>query len=179
MDWHRYNVTLQFRYVQVRIKPIVTLYRIAFVPAQKLYRIRLLFTHENGDFGVFSVMERSCAARISKVEPVTYRIGVHTIPESFSCQHEKYSVSYEHSLNRRDTTPNKTTMHTHTHTNEQLRLPQEKEWRPVWGVVTRDDSQRRFLVQHSVTMLQQCCNHSKQCRNNVTTPCWAKNRPCE
>ena len=117
MDWHRYKVTLQFRYVQVRIKPIVILYRIAFVPAQKLYWIRLLFTHENGDFGVFSVMERSCAARISKVEPVTYRIGVHTIPESFSCQHEKYSVSYEHSLNRRDTTPNKTTMHTHTHTH--------------------------------------------------------------
>ena len=38
------------------------------MPAQKPYRIRLLFTHENGDFGVFSVMERSCAARISKVE---------------------------------------------------------------------------------------------------------------
>ena len=110
---------------------------------------------------------------------VTYRIGVHTILESFSCQHEKYSVSYEHSLNRRDTTPNKTTIHTHTHTNEQLRLPQEKEWRPVWGDVTRDDSQRPFLVQHSAAMLQQCCNHSKQCQNNVATLCWAKNRRCE
>ena len=33
--------------------------------------------------------------------------------------------------------------------------------------VTRDDLQRRFLAQHSVAMLEQCCNHSKQCRNNV------------
>ena len=47
------------------------------------------------------------------------------------------------------------------------------------GDVTRDDSQRRFLAQHSVAMLEQCCNHSKQCRNNVATLCCAKNRPCE
>ena len=38
-----------------------------------------------------------------------------------------------------------------------------------------DDSQRRFLKQHSVAMLEQCCNHSKQCRNNVATLCYAKN----
>ena len=25
-------------------------------------------------------------------------------------------------------------------------------------------------------MLEQCCNHSKQCRNNVATLCSAKNR---
>ena len=30
--------------------------------------------------------------------------------------------------------------------------------------VTRDDSQRRFLVQHSIAMLEQCCNNLKQCR---------------
>ena len=40
-----------------------------------------------------------------------------------------------------------------------------------WGNVTLDDSQRRFLPQHSVAMLEQCCNPSKQCRkqcrNNV------------
>ena len=45
--------------------------------------------------------------------------------------------------------------------------------------VTRDDSQRRFLAQHSVAMLEQCCNYSKQCRNNVATLCCAKNRRCE
>ena len=29
-------------------------------------------------------------------------------------------------------------------------------------------------------MLEQCCNHSKQCRNNVATlPSCAKNRRCE
>ena len=47
------------------------------------------------------------------------------------------------------------------------------------GGVARDDSQRRFLVQHSVAMLQQCCNNSKQFRNNVATLCGAKNRRCE
>ena len=36
------------------------------------------------------------------------------------------------------------------------------------GNVTRDDSQRRLLAQHSVAMLEQCCNHSKQCCNNVS-----------
>ena len=30
-----------------------------------------------------------------------------------------------------------------------------------------------------VAMLEQCCNHSKQCRNNVVTLCWAENRRCE
>ena len=34
--------------------------------------------------------------------------------------------------------------------------------------------------QHSVAMLEQCCNYSKQCRNNVATLCHAKNsRRCE
>ena len=47
------------------------------------------------------------------------------------------------------------------------------------GHVTRDDLQRRFLAQHSVAMLEQCCNHSKQCRNNVARLCCAKNRRCE
>ena len=47
------------------------------------------------------------------------------------------------------------------------------------GDVTQDDSQRRFLAQHCVAMLEQCCNHLKQCRNNVATLCCAKNRRCE
>ena len=49
----------------------------------------------------------------------------------------------------------------------------------IIGDVTRDDSQGRFLAQHSVAMLEQYCNHSKQCRNNVATLCCAKNRRCE
>ena len=47
------------------------------------------------------------------------------------------------------------------------------------GDVTTDDSQRQFLEQHSYEMLGQCSNYSKQCRNNVTTLCCAKNRRCE
>ena len=37
-------------------------------------------------------------------------------------------------------------------------------------------SQRRFLAHHNVAMVEQCCNPSKQCRNNVATLCCAKNR---
>ena len=49
------------------------------------------------------------------------------------------------------------------------------------GDVTRGDLQRRFLTQHSVAMLEQCCINSKQRRNNVATlsECCAKNRRCE
>ena len=35
----------------------------AFAPARKSHRIRLLFTHNNGDFGAISVTERSCTAK--------------------------------------------------------------------------------------------------------------------
>ena len=45
--------------------------------------------------------------------------------------------------------------------------------------VTRDDSQRRYLAQHSVAMVEQCWKHSKQCRNNVVTLRCAKKRRCE
>ena len=55
----------------------------------------------------------------------------------------------------------------------------EDHTQPTYDDVTRDDSQRRFLGQHSVAMLEQCCNHSKQCRNNVAMMCCAKNRSCE
>ena len=51
-----------------------------------------------------------------------------------------------------------------------------------WGLcsgVTRDDSQRRFLTQHSVAILEQCYNYSKQCRNNVATLYCAKIVRCE
>ena len=45
--------------------------------------------------------------------------------------------------------------------------------------VTRNDSQRRFLAQDNVVILEQCCNHSKQCRNNDATLGCAKNHRCE
>ena len=45
--------------------------------------------------------------------------------------------------------------------------------------VTRDDSQRRFSEQYCVAMMEQCCNHSKQCRSNVVMLCCAKNRCSE
>ena len=47
------------------------------------------------------------------------------------------------------------------------------------GDVTRDDTQRRFLAQHSLAMLEQRCNHSRQYCHNVTTLFCAKNRRCE
>ena len=50
---------------------------------------------------------------------------------------------------------------------------------PRNGDVTRDDFQRRFLAQHRVQMLEQCCSLSKRCRNNVVTLCYAKNRRCK
>ena len=51
--------------------------------------------------------------------------------------------------------------------------------RELKGGITRDDSQRLFLAQHSVAMLEQCCNHSKQWHSNVATLCCAKNCRCE
>ena len=67
------------------------------------------------------------------------------------------------------------------------RSPRERELRQMYhvclpipkGNVTRDDSRRRPLEQHSVAMLDQCSDHSKQCRNDVAMLCCAKNRPCE
>ena len=48
-----------------------------------------------------------------------------------------------------------------------------------WCLNKRDDLKQRFLAQHSVAIFEQCCNHSKQCRNTVATLCDAKNRRCE
>ena len=45
------------------------------------------------------------------------------------------------------------------------------------GDVTRDDSV--FFAQHSIAILEPCCNHLNQRRNNVATLCCAKNRCCE
>ena len=39
------------------------------------------------------------------------------------------------------------------------------------GTIRNDDFKRNTVLQ--------CCNHSKQCRNNVATLCCAKNRRCE
>ena len=48
--------------------PGLTLYRIAFAPVRKPYRIGLLFTHKSGDFGAISETVGICAAPVSKVE---------------------------------------------------------------------------------------------------------------
>ena len=45
-----------------------TPYGIAFAQARKPYRLGLLFTNRNSDFGAIFVTERSCAAVISQVE---------------------------------------------------------------------------------------------------------------
>ena len=45
------------------------------------------------------------------------------------------------------------------------------------GDVTRDDSQQRVFLRN--TMLEPCCNHLNQRRNNVATLCCAKTRCCE
>ena len=65
----------------------------SFALALKSYRIGLLFTHDNGAFEAISVTERSWAARTGSLKwRVTYRIGVHTIVDSFTCrQREKLS----------------------------------------------------------------------------------------
>ena len=59
-----------------------TLYRIDFAQTRKPYRIGLLFTHNNGDFGAISVTKRRCPA-LSLNWRVKYRISVHTIPHRF------------------------------------------------------------------------------------------------
>ena len=71
----------------------------------------------------------------------------------------------------------------YTNSRSTLYLKKTTYWSATSAVskvdVTRDDSQRRFLAQHSVAMLEQCCNYSKQCRNNAATLRCAKNRRCE
>ena len=42
--------------------------------------------------GEFGPKNQSCDASISKQESVTYRIGVHTLPDSFLCLHEKLFI---------------------------------------------------------------------------------------
>ena len=56
-----------------------TLYRKAFAPPRKSYRIELLFTHKNCCGGAFSVTEQSCAAPMSKVESETSKRCSHYI----------------------------------------------------------------------------------------------------
>ena len=47
------------------------------------------------------------------------------------------------------------------------------------GDVTRDDSQRRFLAQHSVaTLLRHCFEWLQHC-SSIATLCCSKNRRCE
>ena len=65
----------------------------SFCAGPKTISEGLLFTHTNSDFGSIAVTERSRAApRRSLKWRVTYRIGIHTIQDSFSCRQEKLSV---------------------------------------------------------------------------------------
>ena len=50
---------------------------------------------------------------------------------------------------------------------------------PTWGDVTRGDSQRRLLAQHSVATLLQRCFKWLQHFSNTATQCCAKNLRCE
>ena len=47
---------------------MLTLYLLALAPKRKQYRMALLFTDKNGDFGAISVTERGCTAPIIKVD---------------------------------------------------------------------------------------------------------------
>ena len=58
-------------------------------------------------------------------------------------------------------------------------LKEELRYRKCQDDVTRGDSQRQFLAQRSVGMLEQYCNYSKQCRSNVAALHCAKTRRCE
>ena len=62
----------------------------AFAPAQKPYRIGLLFTHMNGDFGAISATAGSCAAPISKEEShISDRCSYYA--DSYSCRHKSHT----------------------------------------------------------------------------------------
>ena len=71
-----------------------TIYREAFPPAQKPYRIGILFTHKNGDFYAISLTERICATPISKLESHISDMCSHSISDSLLCRHKKPSVGY-------------------------------------------------------------------------------------
>ena len=68
-----------------------SLYQVAFAPAPKPYRIGLLFTGKNGDFGAISVTRRSRAGESD-------RRGVRTIPDTFSCRYPASRVRTDVSL---------------------------------------------------------------------------------
>ena len=64
-----------------------SLYQVAFAPAWKPYRIGVLFTDKNGDFGTISVTKRSCAApipingesdigEVSILYQIPFRVGI-------------------------------------------------------------------------------------------------------
>ena len=48
----------------LKTKAMFILYRTAFAWARKSYRIGLLTTHKNGDFGAISIMEQSFGAAL-------------------------------------------------------------------------------------------------------------------
>ena len=47
---------------------------------------------------------------------------------------------------------------------------------PLKVMLHETSRNERFQAQDIVAMLEQCCNHSKQCRNNIVLLCCAENR---
>ena len=68
-----------------------TLNQRVFAPAQKTYRIGILFTHKNGSFGTISVKERSCIVPVSNVKG--------HLSDSFSCGRRAMRWSMNIALN--------------------------------------------------------------------------------
>ena len=54
-------------------------------------------------------------------------------------------------------------------------------WKAVSNLpkVMLHETIRNDDFERNTAMLEQCCNHSKQCRNSVVMLCLAKNRRCE
>ena len=169
-SWYLCQISLQIMLLPIRIlKPwshflkLCSLYQKAFTTARKPYRIWLLFTHKDTDFGAISLTERSCAAPISKgdVDLLTSRAC-----ERVARQWAQSAIIRAGSASEPGpTTPDQKTKRT--------------TLRKSKGDVTRDDSQRRFSAQHSVaTLLRHCFEWLQHCSSIATMSC-AKNRCCE
>ena len=164
-SWYLCQISLQIMLLPIRIlKPwihflrLCSLYRRAFTTARKPYRIWLLFTHKDTGFGAISLTERGCAAPISKgdVDLLTSRAF------------ERVARQWARSASQPGpTTPDQKTKRT--------------TLRKSKGDVTRDDWQRRFSAQHSVTTLLRHCFEWLQHYSSIATMSCAKivvaNRP--
>ena len=67
------NLYTWMKTLYIRLRLLFTRYRIAFAQARKSYRIGLLFTHKNGDFGAIS--DRAKLRRTSLISKVESQIS--------------------------------------------------------------------------------------------------------